>query len=96
MKRRRKLIAKMKENHTCMYVYIYGRLSAKSKDEVKHDADYKRINDEIDLLGLWKTIKKVHQTTAISKCAAVIKRVAYKEVSGIRQGTFESIIDFRI
>ena len=40
MKRRRKLIAKMKENHTCMYAYIYGRLSAKSKDKVKHDADY--------------------------------------------------------
>jgi hypothetical protein len=45
-----------------------------------------------DPLMLWWAIEKTHKVHSISKVAAVVKRNARKEYTGIKQGPYESII----
>ena len=95
VKDRMKVIAKMRDNRTKMYGFIISKLSTESKDELRHQKEYEKINSEVDLLELWRLICRIHQTTTISKWPSIMKRAAYEAYAKCRQGGFESIVDFR-
>jgi len=76
---------------------LISKLSKESLDEIQGHADWqaKKIEDTRDPLDLWITIKKSHQILTTSNVAAVIKKTAREEYSACRQGSFESIMDYK-
>jgi len=96
-KRRDKEVDDMRIDRTSMYAYLISKLSKESLDEIQGHADWqaKKIEDTRDPLDLWITIKKSHQILTTSNVAAVIKKTAREEYSACRQGSFESIMDYK-
>ena len=95
IKERTTTIAKMKANRSCMYAYILSKLSTESLDELKRDSDYEVINNSVDPLLLWKAIKRLHIVSTSSKVEQVMKRKAREEYQTCKQGTFESLVEFK-
>jgi hypothetical protein len=95
IKERTTAISKMKANRSSMFAYILSKLSSESLDELKRYSDYETINESVDPLLLWKAIKKLHMVSTSSKVEQVMKRKAREEYHTCKQGTFESLVDFK-
>ena len=90
-----KVIARMRDNCTNMYGFIISKLSTESKDELRHQKEYEKINSKVNLLELWRLICRIHQTTIISKCSTIMKPAANEAYAKCMQGGFEYIMAFR-
>jgi hypothetical protein len=85
----------MKNNRPRLYALLMQYLSPESKDEIKRTPDYPTMKQNRDPLMLWEAIEATHKVHSITKVAAVVKRSARKEYTGIKQGPYESIIAYR-
>jgi hypothetical protein len=94
-KRRDKEIDDMAIDRTSMFAYMLSKLSKESMDEFAHHEDYATIEAERDPLKLWLAIKVTNQTLTTSKVAAVVKKSAREEYNACKQGTYESIVDYK-
>jgi len=91
----RKEINKMKENQPKLYGLITQYLSAESRDEIKRQEDYEKIDKAADPEGLWKLVEETHKINSISKVEAVTRLAARSTYYGMRQGAYESIITYK-
>ena len=95
IKQRLKDIAKMKSDRSSMYAYIKSKLSTESDNEVKRHPKYGVFNKAVCPLELWLAVKERHLITTTSQDARIIKQTAAQDYSSLRQGAFESLIDFK-
>ena len=95
IKQRIKDIAKMKSQRSLMYGYIQSKLGIESDNEVRQHARYAAFSREVCPLGLWLAVRETHLVTTTSRDARVIKHNAAQEYGRLRQGAFQSLIDFK-
>ena len=95
IKERATTIAKMRANRANMFAYMMSKLSKESIDELKRHDSFANIDEKVDPLLLWKTIKELHMVATSSKVTQVVKRKAREEYQSCKQGAFESLVDFK-
>ena len=95
VKQRIKDIAKMKSQRSSLYAYIRSKLSVESENEVKRHNDFENFSKEVCPLGLWRAVKATHLVTTTSRDSRMIKYNAAQEYGKLRQGAFQSLIDFK-
>ena len=95
VKDHRKELIKMNADWPKLYALIMQYLSDESLDEVKRVATFEDIKKATDPLELWKLVEESHKVNSISKVEAVTKLAAWTTYQGMRQGPYETIIQYK-
>jgi len=95
MKDYRKELHKMHSDRPKLYALIMQYLSEESLDEVKRSDKYEDIKKATEPRELWNLIEETHKVNTISKVEAVTKLAARTTYQGMRQGPYETIIQYK-
>ncbi len=82
-------------DRAAMYAYILSKISKESMGELYRYPDFELIEADRDPLALWLAIKNTHQVLTMSKVAYVVKKSAREEYMSCKQGSYESIVDYK-
>ena len=95
MKDYRKELHKMHADRPKLYALLMQYLSEESLDEVKRSDKYEDIKKATEPRDLWNLIEETHKVNTISKVEAVTKLAARTTYQGMRQGPYETIIQYK-
>ena len=95
LKLRRREIGKMDAQKPSLYAYLMSKLSPESINQIERDLAYPEFSEAVDPLGLWRAIKEAHMVTTTSKDSRVRRYNAMQEYSRLRQGPYQSLIDYK-
>lgn len=90
-----KQLVRIETDKPKMWGEIEKHMSAESKAQVKLDADYNRLKEHHDVLGLWRLIKQVHRTQAGKLNVADASLDALTNYYTIKQKESENIVQFK-
>jgi len=74
----------LKRDRPKLYGLITQYLSEESLDDVKRQAEWKKIDEAADPVGLWKLVEETHKVNTISKVITVTKLAARTTYKGLR------------
>ncbi len=88
-------VNRMEEDKLPLFTFILDNLSPESEDAVKQQDGWQVAFEARDPLALWKLVEATHiyGTTSIQK--EMVKTTARKNYQGVKQGPFESIVEYK-
>ena len=90
-----KQLVRIETDKPKMWGEIEKHMSAESKAQVKLDAEYNKLKENHDVLGLWRLIKQVHRTQAGKLNVADASLDALTNYYTIKQKESENIVQFK-
>jgi hypothetical protein len=94
LKSHQRKLEKMEDDCPKLYGLICSHMSAESNDEVRQEPDYEVWSDTTDPKKLWKAIVKPRKVDCVSSVDPVKELAARKACQIIKQGSFETLVQY--